>query len=121
MDSVCTTNFLCQQALTLKTSLGLPLDISGNTLLISDSGDAKHISGHPANSFWNPACITFTLVSFLCSTEAALMDCQQAQPRYCLVGRESSVHLDLKEVGEGISYKGGPLGEEDRSFRFAES
>lgn len=110
VDSVCTTNFLCQQtwalcsrslAVTLKTSLGLPLATSGNTLLISDSVDAKHISGHPANSFWNPACITFTLVWFLWSTEAALMACQQGQPRYCLVGRGSSVHLDLKEVGGG--------------------
>lgn len=60
---------------------------------------------------------------FLCPTEAALMDCQQGQPRCCLVGRESSVDLHLKEVGEGTSYiiKEVPLGKKERSFRFAES
>lgn len=51
------------------------------------------------------------------------MDCQQGQLRYCLVRRESSVDLDLKEVGEGTSYiiKEVPLGKKDRSFRLAES
>lgn len=72
-DGVCTANFLCERTwapcsrsltLTLKTSLGLPLGTLGNTLLVSDSVDADCISGHPANSFWNPACVTSTLVWF---------------------------------------------------------
>lgn len=90
--------------MTLKTSLGLNLATSGNTRLISNSGDANFISDHPANSFFESClyhlhpCIVFML-------NRSSTDGLPAGPaRYCLVGRHSSVDLDLKGVGEGISY-----------------